>query len=431
MELTIQSGVKRSIVLIGACVVSAIIIFQAVELWVADRHIESGRLDLMQRGAQLLPGNGEAWDRVGRFWQLDFSNPDPNAAVQNYQKAVRDDPNSSFYWMDLASAYEDVGNLPEAQRAFDKAESVYPISALVAWNYGNFLVRVENYQAGYGKIQKAVRTDPMLLPLAISRTWRSTESVDDLLNQVLPAAREAYLQALTFFTSIRRPDLGLQVWQRLIALHRPFAIADTVPFQDSLIAADRADDERQVWRGALEASGRAQDEPSNGSVIWNGDFARDFTNGGLDWRWMSPAGVVASFDSPGPSKKGRSIRLEFGGGSNISLEEPAQVVPVTPGRTYHFHGWLRTEQITTESGVQISIIDPNHANAVNWATDNFTGTHAWTAIDEDVTASPQTHFLLVRLLRNPSRLFENKISGTVWLSDVSFTDGLAAEGRSR
>ena len=84
-------------VLAGACVVSAVITFQALQLWVATRRVQSGRLEMMQRGAELLPGNAESWDRVGRFQQLDFANPDSRAAIQNYLKAVHYDPYSSFY----------------------------------------------------------------------------------------------------------------------------------------------------------------------------------------------------------------------------------------------------------------------------------------------------------------------------------------------
>jgi hypothetical protein len=52
-------------------------------------------------------------------------------------------------------------------------------------------------------------------------------------------------------------------------------------------------------------------------LIWNGDFSRDFGNGGLDWRWNAPLGVAASFDSPPPSKAGRSLRLDFSGGLKL------------------------------------------------------------------------------------------------------------------
>ena len=69
--------------------------------------------------------------------------------------------------------------------------------------------------------------------------------------------------------------------------------------------------------------------------------------------------------------------------------------------------------------MRFSIVDPNHNEAVNALTENFMGSHPWSALDMDVTASPETHFLLVRLMRVGSRLFENKLTGTVWIADVS------------
>ena len=78
--------------------------------------------------------------------------------------------------------------------------------------------------------------------------------------------------------------------------------------------------------------------------------------------------------------------------------------------------------------MRFSLVDPNHNDAVNALTDNFTGSHDWTALDMDVTTSRETHFLLVRLLRTGSRLFENKLSGTVWIADVSLVpDGISGE----
>ncbi|HWF38401.1 MAG TPA: hypothetical protein VG322_07775 [Candidatus Acidoferrales bacterium] len=402
-----------------------------MEIWIANRRMQSGRIDLMQSAAELLPGNAEAWDRVGRYKQLDFANPDPDQAVQDYLKAVGDDPHSSFYWLDLASGYEDLGNMAKARAAYDRAEAVYPISALVAWNYGNFLVRTGNNQAGYSKVRTAVSSDPKLLPLAISRTWRSGESVDDLLNEALPPTREAYLQALTFFTQIRQVDAALQVWQRLVSLRQRVAIADTIPFQDILIGNDRGKDERRVWREALGMAATSISEPEGHSLIWNGNFATDLVNGGLDWRWAPVSGLSASFDSPAGAGAGRSIRIDFGGGSNIALEQPAQYVPVESGRSYHFRGWIRTEQITTESGVRFLITDPNHINAVNFTSDNLTGTHPWMAVNGEVTTGLETHFLWVRLIRAPSHLFENKVSGSAWISNISLVPAAGNEQTAR
>jgi len=179
-----------------------------------------------------------------------------------------------------------------------------------------------------------------------------------------------------------------------------------------------------VWREALAAAGLPHNEPGNHSLIWNGDFARDFANGGLDWRWNSPFGASIDFDAPPPSG-GRSVRLDFGGGANLDLMQPLEFVPVEPSRRYHFHAALKTEGITTEYGVLFSITDPNH-HAVNILTENFTGSHPWTPVDVDFTTGAETHFLLVQVRRFQSRMFENKLNGTAWIGDVSLVASNAA-----
>lgn len=426
MELPLQTPTQRRALLIASLALAALVSFQAIKNWVADHRIHSSRLDIMERGAALEPGNADAWDRLGRYQQWNLANPDPNQAIANYLKAVQRDPHSAHYWMDLAGAYESAGDTVRARQSFERAKNAYPASAEVGWNFGNFLLRQEEFAEGYAEIQKAVRTDPSLLPLAISRVWRSNHDVNQMLDKALPPDRDAYFEALDYFASNQQSDAAITVWKRLLALGQPLPLARSFPFVDELIAESRADDARRVWREALAAAGKPHAEPAGNSLIWNGDFAENFANGGLDWRWSGPIGVAIGFDSVPPSHGARSFRLDFGGGSNLDLGQPLQYVPVEPSRTYHFHAYLRTEGITTESGMRFSIYDPHHPAVVNLRTENLTGTNPWTPADADVTTSPDTHFLVVRLLRTPSRLFDNRLSGTVWLADVSLVPSNSA-----
>ena len=301
MQLSLEGSGERWALLGLSLALCAILIFQASESWIADRRMQSGKLALIERGAELQPGNGEAWDRVGRFWQLDFTNPDSSMAVKAYEKAVRDDPNSSYYWMDLASAYEEMGDVARAQEAFERAEAVYPASALVAWNYGNFLVRRRDYSEGYRKIRRAVATDKGLLPLAISRTWRSSEDVNVLLDDALPATPDAYLQALDFLTSNQPAGRGAG---RLEAADGSGKAAGAVRRVSVSGYADRARPVRgrraRVAGSACQRRASRRVRPGE-SLIWNGDFSRDLANGGLDWRWSAPLGAAASFDSAPPA----------------------------------------------------------------------------------------------------------------------------------
>ena len=429
MEISFESGTQKRVLLGASLAGAALISFAAGRLWLADSRLHSNHLERMERGAALVPGNGEAWDRVGHFRQWDLSEPDPAGAIEDYERAVHDNPLSAHYWMDLASAREETGDATRAREAFERARAVYPQSAEVAWNYGNFLLRQEEYPEGFTQIQQAVRTDPSLLPLAISRTWRSNRDVNLLLDRVLPATVDAYFLALDFFAANHQADAGLAVWQRLLTLGKTFAVSRTFPFLDELIAKNRAAEAHRVWLEALEAAGLPHEEPPRDSLIWNGDFARDFLNGGLDWRWAPRLGVAIDFDSAPPSRGGRSVRMDFGGGTNIALDQPSQYVAVEPRRTYHFRAYMRTEGISTESGMRFLISEPRGGGAGSLATENLTGTHPWTAVEGDITASAETHFLFVRLYRPPSRLFDNKLSGTAWVAEVSLVPADAQTGQ--
>jgi hypothetical protein len=419
MTFRIETARDRTILLTLSTVVAALLVWQAAKIWRADSLIRSGRLDKMERGIRLEPANAEAWDRLGRQNEWDLAQPDLAKAVSDFSRAAETNPLSAHYWMDLASAYEVSGVPVRARKAFEKARAVYPASAEVAWYYGNFLLRQQDLSEGFEEIQRAVRTDPSFLPLAISRTWRSSHDVNLLLDRALPADAGAYFAAVDYFTSNREGAAALIVWQRLISLGKPFPLPRIFQFFDELIREDRSEDAARVWRQALAVAGLPNSEPANQSLVWNGDFARDFLNGGLDWRWNNPMGITMEFDSAPPAERGRSIRLVFNGGMNLDVSEPLEYVPVEPNRLYHFHVGVRTEMISTESGIRFAITDPNHIQDVNILTENMTGSHPWTAVDADVKTGPESHFLLIQLRRVPSRLFENRLSGSARIANVS------------
>lgn len=416
--------------LLASLAIAAVLVFQACELWLASYRLDSAKLEPMELGAALVPGDGSAWDRLGRLRQWDLIHPDLQGAIADFQRAVQVDPRSAYFWMDLGSAYEAAGDAGRARDAFAQAQSEYPASADVAFHYGNFLLRQQDFPEAYKELRQAVRADPTLLPLTISRAWRSSEDADQLLDNVLPQDTASYLQALDFLASIHRGEPALAVWQRLLALGKTLPIARTFPFFDELIREDRADEASRAWRRALAAAGLPHDEPANDSAIWNGNFAKDFTNGGLDWRWTPTTGVAISFDTEPPPGGSRAIRLDFSGGNNVSLEAPSEYVAVEPNRRYHFHAYERTDAVTTESGISFSITDPNHAGALNLNTDNFTGSRPWTSVDADLATGAQTHFLLVWVHRNPSRFFDNKLGGTAWIADVSLVPANPQTGQS-
>jgi tetratricopeptide (TPR) repeat protein len=428
MGANIPSPVLRRVFLAAFLMAAAAIAWQATELWVADYRLQSANPDQMQKAAASFPGDADAWDRLGRFYLLNFSDPNVPLAVTDFQKAVKVDPFSEDYWMDLASAYDAIGNSAGVEDAYEQARRAYPSSALVDWNYGNFLLRQGDEAKAYGEIRSAVHGNPAILPLAISRVWHSSEDVNQLLDHVIPADLDSYFSALDFFSSIQQAKPGLVVWQRLIALKQPIVLGRTFRFFDELIQEDDGNAALNTWNEAVVAAGDQQLAVSGDSLVSDGLFQTDFPNGGLGWRWQTEPGTSIDFDSSTLNGKGRSVRLDFSGGTNPNVKEPMQYVAAEPGRTYHFHAAMRTDQITTESGMRFYISDPSHNN-LNFQSAAFVGTRPWSDVDMNLTTSPQTHFLLIQLLRDPSKFFDNKLSGTVWISDVSLVPAAGDVGQ--
>jgi tetratricopeptide (TPR) repeat protein len=411
-------------------VVAVVVIWQASQIWFADHRLLSDKISEMEKGVALVPGNAEAWDRVGRYYLLNFSNPDIPRAITDFEHAVKIDPLSQNYWMDLASAYDANGNDAAAEGAYEEAHKVYPASALADWNYGNFLLREGKDDEAYEEIRLAVHGDPDLLELAISRVWHSSEDVNRLLDKVIPPDADSYITALDFFSKSHQGKPALAVWQKLMALHQPVALNRTFIFFSELFEEDDSDDALAAWNEAATAAGEPDLAVSGESLISDGYFQEAFPNGGLGWRWQSQPGATIDFDDSTPNAKGRSVRLDFNGGANVSISEPLEYVAVEPGRTYHFHAEIRTEQITTESGMRFLISDARHSG-LGIQSNNLTGTTPWTSVDLDVTTLPITHYLGVELFRDPSKQFDNKLSGRVWIADMSLTPAESAASESQ
>ena len=417
MKVALDSPLKRSALIAASALVAAVFIYSAVKLELASARMESDDATKMKSAIALEPGYAEYWDRMGRFLQFELDDQDLPGALRDFQMAVKLSPRTARYWVDLAVVQENLGDLQQARDDFDRALAAYPTSAEIRWEYANFLLRQGELPLALTEMRKSIAGDSSLLQLAVTRAWLATGDADRLVEEVLPADPNAYLTALDFFAQEKNVDAGLRIWSHLSTLGKQFPIEKLFPFFEEMIRENRAADSQRVWNDALEVCG-VPHEKTRGQLLFNGGFENDILNGGLDWRLNPRAGMSVEYDTLVRHGGLRSLRMDFNGGVNLDLSEPLQFVPVEPDHLYKFHAFLRTDSISTESGLYFEIFDPTRRD-ITADTDHFTGTHLWTGVEAQIHTGPQTQFLEVVLRRAPSRLFENKLSGTVWVDDVS------------
>jgi hypothetical protein len=426
----LENAGKRGAVLFVAVIVFFTLTYQATTLWLAWGWGHSSELGKQIRGANLTPGNADAWDRIGEALSSNFDAP-PSEAISFFQRAVKIDPRSARDWTDLAQAYEIDGDISRADAAYQEAKRDYPVSAEVSWKYGNFLLRQGEKAQGLAEVHRALVTDPSLVPLAISRIWILEPDIDVILRDVLPPGEKVRFEALDFFADRRKNAAALETWHEITELGKtnPIAIDDTFPFLQELVSTDQAEEAERVWREALTAARWPEQTTPGKSPIWNGGFEDPIVNGGLGWRIEQVPGAYVSIDPTVFHSGQKSLRVDFTGGVNLDFFYVRQSVPVEPSTHYVFRYFMRTESISTDSGMRFEI---SHVSdyQVDVMTQDLTGTNSWTPVRVDITTDANTHFLEIRLRRLPSRLFDNKLSGTVWVDDVSLTPQPAANAEA-
>jgi hypothetical protein len=386
--------------------------------WLAEYWNDTPNPELWEKAAKLEPENANYWQHLGIYHESILFPADERRALVEFQKAAQVNPRSAEAWLGIARASENLGDSGAARAAYERAQSCHPISAAVAWQYGSFLIRQSELPAAYSEIRRSVQAEPSLTLSAISQFWEAGQGAREILDGLAPMSTEEYATALGFFTSRGQAASALEVWQRMLQRHEPVKVAQALQLVDELMREDQIADATRTWREALRATDWPNGAQAGGSLIFDGGFDYEAVNGGFGWREIPIRGVHYAFDTSVVHSGVRSLRLTFDGTANLDFAQIQQYVAVEPARRYRFSACLRTEKISTESGVGFEIEDPRNPGAMGVYTRNLTGTNPWTAVEAEFETGARTHLLLVSVRRTPSNKLDNRISGTAWVDDV-------------
>ena len=419
MKIPLQTARARWPFFLAIFLISGGFSFVAGKIWLAAHWGGSWDQSQLQRAASLEPSNADYWYRLGFLERWNFERGDPRRAVVFYRRATEANSYSDKSWMDLADAFEALGESDRAGEAFARAQSAHPISPEVAWRYGNFLLRRGDSPAAFAEIRRALATDPSLTVQAVAECSKTSGDLPRILTAIFPGRSDYYFMALGYFLSQHQTEAALVTWEQLLGLRQTFEMANAVPLIDRLINQERVEDAVRVWQQALRATSWPHDSAVGSSLVFNGGFEHPLLNGAFDWREDPVSGADFSFDSNVVHSGARSLQVSFDGNANLDFQNLRQFSPVEPSHRYHFAAFLRTEGISTDSGIRFAIYDAFHPEVVPMLTSDLVGTHSWSLVETDLLTGPDTHLLAISLRRLPSWKFDRNLRGTVWVDDVS------------
>jgi tetratricopeptide (TPR) repeat protein len=384
-----------------------------------------------ETAARLEPENAENWYLLARYWQYTLDEPNTPRAIQNYRRALSRNPRSAETWLDVATAYESEGELQQARAAFLEAKRAYPLSAAVAWRYGNFLLRQDEVPQAFAEIRRAAYADPKRSAEAFSRCWRVHPDIRAILDNVLPSDRDGYLDVIRELGTQDQLAAALTVWQRLVSIHPALQLSDAIPFAELLIQKNQISDARHIWTDALNLSNTPQNIDPPASALWDGGFETGVLGGAFAWVFAAPSGgVKIAFDSRQKHSGKSSLRLDFDGRHNVNFDGVCNNTEVRPETTYLLSAWVRTQTLTTDQGVRLLLNSYSGSHlAGSVQTADLQGTQPWTLVETPWTSGKDVHYARVCVVRNLSGKLDSRIKGSAWVDDVTLIPIVAGNPR--
>jgi tetratricopeptide (TPR) repeat protein len=424
MILRLSNTVSRGVLVFLAFSAAAILSFFSIRAALASHAIGLGTQDGFERATRLEPGNARNWYFLGRYWQYNMEQSDPQRAIRAYRVSLSIDPHSADTLQELGTTYELEGDLPSARDAFLRAKQAYPASADVSWRYGNFLLRQGELQPAFAEIRRAVAADPKRSAEAFSRCYRANPDIDFILDQVLPASQEGYVDVIWDLTADHQTALAMKVWAKLVTLHPHLAMRDVYSMVGSLLEKKEYSEARRVWdEGVSFTDFSPLPLPQlASSVLWDGSFEAGLNGYYFAWQF-SPLweGVQASFDSKEKHSGNRSLRISFDGKHNVNFENVCARAVVQPGTSYLFSAWIQTKALKTNQGVGFRLRAPENPGSPLVKTSEIHGSEPWTRIEAPWTAGSNVQLVQICASRDPNDGEESRIQGTAWIDDVALT----------
>ncbi|MCX6623323.1 MAG: hypothetical protein NTY38_20105 [Acidobacteria bacterium] len=352
-------------------------------------------------------------ERAHQAARLLLVSNDPAArseAVALHKRLLVSNAASVYEWMTTAFAFREAGDHLRARYAAGRARQLGQAVAPAQMEAVHFFV-------ADGNREEVLRTGRHVLELVpnydgfLFRYYAQMgAATPDILNQGVPLTGRALASFLDYAMETRNTVQAEATWKVMTAggLRSAKALAGYTSFLISeKLPLDAWSAWQEYYRDAVPA-----DEAN--ARIFNPGFEREPVDGPFDWHWTEVRGAQAELSSEQPWAGRQCLKLAFSGEENVAYSHLSQTIVAGPGR-YELEAYVKAEGITTNQGVSVQLTDNGQPVA---SSEPLTGSSEWKKITSRFALSGP-RLLVLRVVRQPSAKFDNKIAGTFRLDNVS------------
>jgi len=423
-ECSLGSRARAAVFLLIVVVPGLIFVLTAIRIAAASFLEGRGGLSELRKAVALDPADPEVHRRLGILECYLLDPPDYSDGLKQFRRATHLAPLSSLYWSNLGSACESSGDRACADAAFERLLSLDPMMPRSYWVVANHYLRTDRPQEALAEFRRLLELGPDsgYAERTFQLCLQAVNDPDAVFRQVLAGRKDPKLglDYVDYLSRNGQPDAAYRVWALTVANAPPFPLALAKPYLERLLDLHQYPEALTVWED-LERLGvvkrPAKEDPDN--LVFNGGFEQDPLNAGFDWHSAEASFLSFDFADPGAHQGNRCLRLNFTVKRNETYQPVYQLVPVVSGQAYQLAAYVRSEDITSDSGPRLHVFDPMHSESLDVSTETAVRTTPWHPVNLSFQAGPDTRFVVVSVWRPRSRAFPPEISGSFWLDEVS------------
>ncbi len=379
---------------------------------------ESAEEGTLQKAVALDPANPELHHRLGMVLSDSLEEADRIEGVKHLRRATELNPFAARYWSDLAGACELAGDTACATRGVAQAVKLSPMTPQLHWAAANTLLRARQGDAAMAEFRRLLELDPAYGPATFHVCLVSLGDPQLIWERVLPPGKDPSLKIayIDFLDANGRAELAHRVWVQTVEAGIPFPLPLAKPYLEHALELGRVEEVQGAWRD-LEKLGIIPEGDGAGSFVYNGDFEHTPLDAGLDWRDRVGPYVALDYADEASYTGKRCLRIDFTVSRNQEYLPVYQLVPLPPNQAYLLTAYVRSQDITSDSGPRLQVLDTD-PRGPQVMSETTVGTTPWHQVSLKFCTGPGTKLVQLSVIRVRARTYPAEITGSFWLDTV-------------
>jgi tetratricopeptide (TPR) repeat protein len=368
---------------------------------------------------RFIASNPDPYYRLGLFYQWDIRHIDLEESVRNLRKAIERNPLEQEYWLQLAKILQRMGENTVSQQASENAIRVFPTAYRGRWMTANLFLQQGNLEKALPHFSYLLAHYPNQSSLVYDVLEKAVGDSDRVLDRIVPRDPASFRQYLSYLYGMGDREAAQKAWAKRLSFGFHADRGETVRYIEFLISQGDYQEAFRAWRARLREEGLSPFAEAD--LITNGDFGEDqVLGGGFDWKIEHVSGADISFDPSMAFEGKRSLKIVFTGKENVDFHHVSQLVALKPDTEYVLSANMKTQAVTTKSGLKIEVV--GIGQAFQKSSETLVADNEWRKLIVAFRTPASLQGGMVRVRREATEKFDRYISGTVWIDRVSLTE---------